>query len=116
MGIAMIVACIMTLVSLWVLVRERGGLKWLNGGKGRYGGFDNVYELQPSAPNGTYAFQPAPQWSPQPYQQWPPQAYQQWAPAPGQPWLQHPLQPAPQPLPSHGQNPESKTGQGVVFR
>lgn len=114
--IALIVASLLTLVSLWVLVRERGGLKWLNGGKGRYGGFDNVYELQPTAPNGQYAFHPAPQWSPQPYQQWPPQAYQQWAPGPGQQWPQQPLQQAPQPSLSPGHNSDLKTGQGVVFR
>jgi hypothetical protein len=82
-------------VSVWVLIRQRGGLKWLCGGKGRYAGFDNVYELQQGGPPGQYAHGPPgpyvqgssgpyaqgpPQWAPQPY--YVSQPAQQWGPPP----------------------------------
>lgn len=73
------------LISLWILTRQRGGLKWLIGGKGRYAGFDNVYELQQGGPQGVYVQNPPPphpsqQWTPQPYYVVPPS--QQWGPPP----------------------------------
>ncbi|KAF2475495.1 uncharacterized protein BDR25DRAFT_254473 [Lindgomyces ingoldianus] len=40
----------LVMLSAWILVRERGGAKWLFGGKGRYGGFDSVYELHSKNP------------------------------------------------------------------
>lgn len=83
--IAMIVASLLVIVSLWVLIRERGGFKWLSGGKGRYGGFASVYEMQPTTPSAPYMPQPVQQWSPQPAQPWvghPNQQYQQWMPQP----------------------------------
>jgi hypothetical protein len=106
--IPMAVASALVLVSLWVLVRERGGLKWLSGGKGRYGGFEDVYELGPNAPTAPYAFQPAPQWSPQPYQQWQPVPVQQWAPQPVQQIPQQIISPAP--------DASAKPTQQAVFR
>jgi hypothetical protein len=127
--IPMAVSSAIVLVSLWVLVRDRGGLKWLGGGKGRYGGFKSVYELQPTASSAPYAFQAAPQGTPQPFQQWPQQPHHQWAPQPYQQWPQQPYQqwpqqpyqqapqqpdsqPSQQPA-SHDQAPDIKTGQQV---
>jgi hypothetical protein len=132
--IPMIVASALGLVSLSFLVRYRGGISWLKGGKGRYGGFDVAYELQPTGPVPPYAFQAAPQWGPQPIQQWAPPPGQQWAPAPGQQWAPAPGQqwiPQPQQqAPQHGtpqhqapqqpigptQASDAKEGQQVVFR
>ena len=83
---------LLVLVSFWFLIRQRGGLKWLCGGKGRYAGFDNVYELQQGGPPGQYAqgttgpyvqgpyAQGPPQWAPQPY--YVVQPAQQWGPPP----------------------------------
>jgi hypothetical protein len=130
--IPMAVSSAIVLVSLWVLVRDRGGLKWLGGGKGRYGGFKSVYELQPTVSSAPYAFQAAPQGTPQPFQQWPQQPHHQWAPQPYQQWPQQPYQqwpqqpyqqapqqpdsqPSQQPA-SHDQAPDIKTSQQVVFR
>ncbi|KAH5353410.1 hypothetical protein HBI48_146770 [Parastagonospora nodorum] len=120
--IALAVSSALVIVSLWMLVRERGGMKWLAGGRGRYGGFENTYEMQP---NTSYAFQPAPQWSPQLYQQQSPQAYQQppdlyqpYSQAPGQqsipqPSYQAPYQPGPV---SNNQDATTKTGLQTIFR
>ncbi|KAF3041360.1 hypothetical protein E8E12_008294 [Didymella heteroderae] len=67
----MAVFALLVLGSLWVIIRQRGGIKWLLGGKGRYAGFDNAYELQQGARQGPYAPAPyaqgPPQWAPQPY-------------------------------------------------
>jgi hypothetical protein len=70
---------LLVIISLWILVRERGGFKWVCGGKGRYAGFDNPYELRPSEPPAPYIQHP-PQWAPQPY--YVVQPVQQWAPLP----------------------------------
>lgn len=90
--VPMAIFSLLFLVSLWVLIRQRGGLKWLCGGKGRYAGFDNVYELQQGGPPGQYAQGPPgayaqdpygqgpPQWTPQPY--YVSQPAQQWGPPP----------------------------------
>jgi hypothetical protein len=103
--IALAVASILVLVSLWAIVKRRGGIKWLAGGKERYGGFENVYELRPMGQGAGYGYgygyggQPAPQqyqqWPPQPYQQ-PPVMHQQWPQTAGQQWVQTPGQQAPQ--------------------
>ncbi|KAH6621973.1 hypothetical protein C7974DRAFT_214172 [Boeremia exigua] len=77
--IPMAIFALLVLVSLWVLARQRGGFKWLCGGKGRYAGFDNVYELQQGSHPAPYAQGP-PQWAPQPHYVMPP--VQQWGPAP----------------------------------
>ncbi|KAJ8111343.1 hypothetical protein OPT61_g6038 [Boeremia exigua] len=63
--IPMAIFALLVIVSLWVLIRQRGGFKWLCGGKGRYAGFDNAYELQQSGTPLPYAQAP-PQWVPQP--------------------------------------------------
>jgi hypothetical protein len=67
----MAIFALLVLGSLWVIIRQRGGLKWLCGGKGRYAGFDNAYELQQGGIPGPYAPVPyaqgPPQWAPQPY-------------------------------------------------
>ncbi|EUC33859.1 hypothetical protein COCCADRAFT_36413 [Bipolaris zeicola 26-R-13] len=92
----MAVAAMAVLGSLWVLVRGRGGLKWLFGGKGRYAGFRGAYELQPQE-QGTVYSGPLPpvQWQGQQGQQWAPQAYQPYG---QQLYGQQPAQPlAPQP-------------------
>lgn len=70
---------LLVLGSLWVIIRQRGGWNWLCGGKGRYAGFDNVYELQqrPPGPYGPAPYaQGPPQFTPQPY--YPVQPVQQW--------------------------------------
>jgi hypothetical protein len=121
--IPMILASVLGLVSLLFLVRYRGGIKWLNGGKGRYGGFDTAYELQPTGPSPPYAFQAAPQWSPQPFQHWAPAPGQQWAPAPGQQWTPapsqqwtpQPYQQAPLPV-GLAEGSDAKQGQQIRFR
>jgi hypothetical protein len=116
--ISLIIASATVLVSLWMLVHERGGLKWLIGGKGRYGGFESAYEMHPIGPSVPYAFQRAPQWSPQPSQQWSPASGQQWVlqshqQAPQQPYLQ-----ASQQSVGHrnDQTPDVKVGEQAVFR
>jgi hypothetical protein len=122
--IPMIISSALVLVSWWMIVRDRGGFKWLSGGKGRYGGFQSVYELGPATPNSHYVFQPAPQGSPQPYQQWTPQAHQQWSPAPMPQWAHQPFQQVPQPSfqqapqqpVSHGLDPSTKPDQQSVYR
>lgn len=106
--IPMAVSALLALVSLWVLVRARGGLKWLSGGKGRYAGFENVYEMQPTGAPASYATQPMPQWGPQPTNQWVSQPGQQWAAQPVQQW---PMQPV-----SQQQKANVTTDQGQVFR
>jgi hypothetical protein len=88
--IGLAIAALLVFVSLGVLVRARGGLKWLFGGKGRYAGFQSVYEMQPPGQQG-------PQWMPQPGQQYMPQPYQQWGPQPVQQWGQPVQQWSPQP-------------------
>jgi hypothetical protein len=114
--IPMAIASALVLVSLWILVRERGGFKWLAGGKGRYGGFEDAYELGSSAPTAPYAFQPAPQWSPQPYQHWAPQPYQQWQPMPVQQWAPQHVQQVPQQIVSPQPDASAKPTQQAVFR
>lgn len=110
--IALAASSALVLVSLWVLVRERGGSKWLTGGKGRYGGFENVYELRPTA---AYTFQPAPQWS-YPTSHPAPAQYQPYQQGTGQQWLQLPvLQASHQPV-SNVQHMATKPGQQPVFR
>jgi hypothetical protein len=97
--IGLAIAALFVFVSLGVLVRARGGLKWVFGGKGRYAGFQSVYEMQPPGPPSPYVApppgqqwhgQPGVQWMPQPGQQYMPQPYQQW----GQPVQQWRPQPA----------------------
>lgn len=80
--IGMAVASLLVIVSLWILIRDRGGFKWLFGGKGRYGGFENIYEMQPTGPPPPFFAQPIPQWTPQPVQQWVAQPVQQCTPHP----------------------------------
>jgi hypothetical protein len=106
--IPMAVSAALVLVSLWVLVRHRGGMGWLFGGKGRYAGFANVYELRPTSPGAQRVAQPQQQWMPYPVQQWPQQTYQQW---PQQQYQAVPQQPNVQ-----IQEPVPKTGEQVVFR
>lgn len=114
--IGMAISSALALVTLWLIVRQRGGFKWLSGGKGRYGGFDNVYEMQPTGPGAQYVFQPAAQWAPQAYQQWPPQTYHQGNQGPHHShWpLQPPQQVQQQPVNS-GSRGDTKLSQ-PVFR
>jgi hypothetical protein len=112
MLIPLAVSSILVMVSTWILTRDRGGSKWLFGGKGRYGGFASVYEMNPHAP--APPFPPGPQFYPMP-QQYPgpqqfqiPQQYpvqQQQAYSPAQ------FQAAPQ-APKEG----ATTGERAVFR
>ncbi|KAH7383821.1 hypothetical protein BKA66DRAFT_462850 [Pyrenochaeta sp. MPI-SDFR-AT-0127] len=80
--IAMAVASLLVVCSLWTLIHVRGGFKWLFGGKGRYGGFESIYEMQPTGPPVPFVVQPVQRWTPQSVQQWPAQPTQQWIPHP----------------------------------
>lgn len=84
------IASVLVLVSLWMLVNDRGGPKWLFGGKGRYGGFESIYELRPLTPEAPTT-QPIQVWAPHPTSQpWPPTMPQQWVPYPNQNSMQQP--------------------------
>lgn len=91
MLLALAISALLVLVSLWSLVRARGGVKWIFGGKGRYAAFQSMYEMQPPS---TYVGEPpgGPQCMPQPVQQWSGQPVQQWAPQPYQQWVPHAVQ------------------------
>ncbi len=95
--IPMAISALLVLVSVGVLVRNRGGITWLIGGKGIYSGFDSMYELRPTDPFAPhpatqYAVQSAPTWAPHPASNWPAQHAQQ-------PMHQPVPQPTPQPIP-----------------
>ncbi|KAH7082621.1 hypothetical protein BKA63DRAFT_135501 [Paraphoma chrysanthemicola] len=115
MLIPMAVSSALVLASLWVLVRDRGGLKWLVGGKGRYGGFQNVYELRPTSPGAQRTAPAVPQYAPQPAY-WPAQPTYQWQPHQVQPWPQQIYQQAQQPPMLPVQQPPAKSTEQVVFR
>lgn len=114
--IPMAVSSALVLVSLWILVRDRGGLKWLVGGKGRYGGFQNVYELRPTSPGAQRIVHPAPQWVPQQPAYWPAQPVYQWPSQPVQPWPQQAYHQGPQQPMSTAQQPVAKSAEQVVFK
>ncbi|PSN72294.1 hypothetical protein BS50DRAFT_248277 [Corynespora cassiicola Philippines] len=44
MLIPVAVSAALTMFCTWVLVRDRGGAGWLIGGRGRYAGFESIYE------------------------------------------------------------------------
>jgi hypothetical protein len=115
--IPMAVSAALVLVSLWVLVRHRGGMGWLFGGKGRYAGFANVYELRPTSPGAQRVAQPQQQqqWMPYPVQQRPQQPVQPWPQQAYQQWPQQQYQAVPQQN-VQNQEPVPKTGEQVVFR
>ncbi|KAF2271739.1 uncharacterized protein EI97DRAFT_258266 [Westerdykella ornata] len=46
--IPLALSALLVMVAIYVLVRKRGGLRWLFGGKGRYAAFQSVYEMQPT--------------------------------------------------------------------
>ncbi|KAF2634318.1 hypothetical protein P280DRAFT_474729 [Massarina eburnea CBS 473.64] len=50
MLIPLAIAAALTMLATWILTRDRGGVKWLIGGKGRYEAFESVYEMNTSAP------------------------------------------------------------------
>jgi hypothetical protein len=74
MLIPLAVSSLLVMVSTWILTRDRGGTKWLFGGKGRYAGFSNVYEMGRQGPAPPY--QQGPQFYPMPQQYPGPQQYQ----------------------------------------
>jgi hypothetical protein len=47
MLVSLAVSALLTIVSTWWLINERGGIKWLMGGRGRYAGFEDLYEMKP---------------------------------------------------------------------
>ncbi|KAF2185966.1 hypothetical protein K469DRAFT_664424 [Zopfia rhizophila CBS 207.26] len=49
MLVPLAISSILVIVCGLLLVKQRGGMIWLFGGKGRYAGFDNIYEMQPRA-------------------------------------------------------------------
>ncbi|KAF2790161.1 hypothetical protein K505DRAFT_377728 [Melanomma pulvis-pyrius CBS 109.77] len=46
MLIPLAVSSALVIFCTWILIHDRGGAKWLVGGKGRYAGFDDTIELQ----------------------------------------------------------------------
>jgi hypothetical protein len=110
--IALAVASVLVLVSLWAVVKRRGGFKWLMGGKGRYAGFEDAYHMQPPGGHAAYRGQAAPQWGTQTYQHMP-GPYQQW-PQQGQAYEQ-PLH-QPQQMVANSQPQDAKPEQTVFFR
>lgn len=74
--IPLAISALLVIVSVFLIIRSRGGVKWLLGGKGRYAGFASVYEMQPAGQYPPHNGQPMPQWTSQPYPQWPPQQVQ----------------------------------------
>ncbi|KAF2011033.1 hypothetical protein BU24DRAFT_427235 [Aaosphaeria arxii CBS 175.79] len=86
--IPLAISALLVMVSTWILVRDRGGMSWLFGGKGRYAGFEDA----PSVDN--IAMYPPPQvYYQQPNQ--PGQMYPQQMQAPVQGNPQSPQSPAP---------------------
>ncbi|KAJ4299337.1 hypothetical protein N0V90_004582 [Kalmusia sp. IMI 367209] len=85
---------LLAMATVWIIVRRRGGSGWLFGGKGRYGGFQNVYEMNPQGqlPVPQYQYQPGPQQYYQTPQVYPQPVYA----APPQGFHPVPYQPAPQ--------------------
>ena len=73
MLIPLAVSSILVMVSTWLLTRDRGGIKWLLGGKGRYAGFPSIYEMGPHGPPPAYP--PGPQSYPMPQTYPGPQQY-----------------------------------------
>jgi len=74
-------AAVLVLGSVAVVVRGRGGWKWVGGGRGRYAGFQGVYEMQSPGVAVPYVGAQGGQWMPQagqgqPVQHWVPQTYQ----------------------------------------
>ena len=114
--IPLIISSALVLVSLWILVRDRGGAKWLAGGQGRYAGFESVYELRPTGPTAPYPAQTGPQWAPYSVQQWPQQPVQQWPHQPAQQRAPQPVRQWTQPPTSQTQKPDVAVEQTVVFR
>ncbi|KAF2677963.1 hypothetical protein K458DRAFT_446691 [Lentithecium fluviatile CBS 122367] len=90
MLIPLALSAILVMVSAGILTRDRGGAKWLFGGRGRYGGFASVYEMNLHGPAPPYP--PGPQFFPMPQQYPGPQQYQmpQPYPYPAQPQPAHP--------------------------
>lgn len=43
------------MVATWMLIHQRGGIRWLFGGKGRYAAFASVYEMGPQGQVPVYA-------------------------------------------------------------
>ncbi|KAF2871709.1 hypothetical protein BDV95DRAFT_572627 [Massariosphaeria phaeospora] len=113
---ALVIAC------TWILVNDRGGVKWLFGSKGRYGAFPDAFEL---APPGQHVMPMAPQYLQMPmapqYQM--PMAPQQQYPSHGQLVYAQPQQfgmvPPPQLVPAQPQHQQQLSPGGqkqrVVF-
>ncbi|CAE7179378.1 hypothetical protein P3342_002327 [Pyrenophora teres f. teres] len=96
-------AAVLVLGSVAVVVRGRGGWKWVGGGRGRYAGFQGVYEMQTPGMSVPYVGAQGGQWMQQPghgqpVQQWVPQTYQPIQQMGSQPVLQHAAQPVAQPI------------------
>lgn len=101
--IPLALSLLLTLFSVYILARDRGGVKWLFGGKERYNAFDNIYEMNgdhdPRA--GPTPYQPPPMYYPYP-QPPPPGMYGQLQPVPyGQPGMY--AQPSGPPGPQYSQ-------------
>ena len=79
--LGLIGAAVLVLGSVAVVVRGRGGWKWVRGGKGRYAGFQGVYEMQSPGVSVPYVGAQGGQWmhqtgQGQPVQHLVPQTYQ----------------------------------------
>lgn len=85
MVISLIVSAVLILLVTGILARDRGGMGWLFGGKGRYAGIAGATEMYSVAPQQPQYYTQPPQYQPQPHypqhpqypqypQQQPPQA------------------------------------------
>ncbi|KAJ4350007.1 uncharacterized protein N0V89_008628 [Didymosphaeria variabile] len=111
MLIPVAIGSILAIIAVWFAAKPRGGTSWLVGGKGRYGGFQSVYEMGPQGP-------------PPQYQHAPPQFYpmsqahpqQQGNPQPGYAMPPQGFRPEPyQPPPgSYAPAPQMQKGGAVV--
>ncbi|KAF2439620.1 hypothetical protein P171DRAFT_436249 [Karstenula rhodostoma CBS 690.94] len=101
MLIPLAIGSVLAIIAVWWAARQRGGSGWLFGGKGRYAGFQSVYEMGPQGPTPQYQHA-SPQFYPMP-QAYPQQGYpQQGYPQPGyamppQGYQSGPYQPPPGP-------------------
>ncbi|KAI2482546.1 hypothetical protein Ptr902_04862 [Pyrenophora tritici-repentis] len=101
--LALVGAAVLVLGSVAVVVRGRGGWKWVGGGRGMYAGFQGVYEMQTPGVSVPYVGAQGGQWMQQPghgqpVQQWVPQTYQPVQQMGSQPVVQHAVQPVALPV------------------
>jgi hypothetical protein len=58
MLIPLAISSALIILCTGLLIRERGGTKWLMGGKGRYAAFDNTMEMPHQGPEAAKGVMP----------------------------------------------------------